>query len=63
VVTARVMELLQVSDREAETMRLQALVDGLALAVCTGRLSPEECVRSMDRHLAELRQPPTSVAG
>lgn len=59
----RVLTLLAVGDREAETVRLRALVDGLTLAVCRGRISPVESVQTMDRHLAGLRQPPVRVAG
>jgi hypothetical protein len=62
-IIGRVVDLLEVADREFEKARLRALVDGLTLAVCLGRISPEECVRSMDRHLAGLWQPPARVAG
>lgn len=59
----RVLMLLEVGDREAETVRLRALVDGLTMAVCLGRVSPGEGVLAMDRHLAGLREPPVRVAG
>jgi hypothetical protein len=59
----RVLTLLEVGDREAETVRLRALVDGLTMAVCLGRISPGEGVLTMERHLAELREPPVRVAG
>jgi hypothetical protein len=63
VILGRVMDLLEVEDRDAESVRLRALVDGLTLAACLGQISPEECVQAMDRHLAGLRQPPVRVAG
>jgi hypothetical protein len=62
-VFGRVLTLLEVGDSEAESLRLRALVDGLTMSVCFGRISPAEGVHGMDRHLAELRQPPVRVAG
>jgi hypothetical protein len=62
-VIGRVLTLLEVDDREAENVRLRALVDGLTTAVCLGRISPAEGVQGMDRHLADLRRPPVRVAG
>ncbi|WP_151082795.1 hypothetical protein [Nocardioides cynanchi] len=64
-VCGRVLDLLEVDDEEraAESTRLRALVDGLTIAVCLGRISPEECGASMDRHLAELVGRPVRVAG
>lgn len=54
----RVLDLLDVPEREAEKTRLAALADGLTLAVCLGRITPGECVQAMERHLVGLRQPP-----
>ena len=64
-VCGRVLGLLEVADeeREAESGRLRALVDGLTIEVCLGRISPAECGRSMDRHLTGLRPLPARVAG
>jgi hypothetical protein len=59
----RVLTLLEVGEREAETVRLRALVDGQTVAVCLGRISPGEGVLTMDRHVAELRERPVRVAG
>jgi AcrR family transcriptional regulator len=63
MVIDRVLTLLEVGDPGAESVRLRALVDGLTIAVCRGRISPEEAVQTADRHLASLRQPPVRVAG
>jgi hypothetical protein len=62
-VTDQVLALLEVAERDAESIRLRALLDGLTLAVCRGRISPVECVRTMDRHLTGLGEPPVRVAG
>ncbi len=58
-----VLELLEVADRDAEALRLEALVHGLTTAVCTGRITPDLALDAMDRHLAELKEGAARVAG
>lgn len=41
-------------DRDEAATSLRALVDGLTLACCTGRSTPEEAVAALSRHLAGL---------
>ena len=63
VMTSRLTLALEVLDldaarRQAELPRLRALVDGLSLAVCLGRLSPEEGVHVIRAHLAAITPAP-----
>jgi hypothetical protein len=51
------------SDRDVEALRLEALVQGLTTAVCTGEITPEQALDTMDRHLAELGKGTARVAG
>ncbi len=55
---AGVLDLLRVpeSSRDEPGPVLRALVDGLTLAVCTGRLSPEEAHDVVSSHLLKLSQ-------
>jgi len=50
-------------DREVEALRLEALVHGLTTAVCTGRITPDQAVAILDRHLAELGKGTARVTG
>ncbi len=52
----RVLGLLGVSDPDhAEALRIRALLDGLNLRVCLGRLTPGEAVAALTRHLSTVR--------
>ena len=42
------------ADRDAESVRLRAVVDGVILGVCLGRLTPEERVAVVERPLRLL---------
>ena len=57
-----VLDLLEVDDHEPEAVRLEALVAGVTIAVCTGRITPDQALATIDRHLAELGPGPARVA-
>jgi hypothetical protein len=61
LVTRRIEQALGALGVHAEAMRyaeatLRALIDGLTLAVCLGRLSPDQAVETAQEHLASLRR-------
>lgn len=43
--------------RSRERVLLRALLDGLSLAVCTGRITPADAVGALDQHLTGLHNP------
>ncbi len=43
--------VLDAVDRPSESVRLRAVIDGVILGVCLGRLTPEEGVAAVERHL------------
>lgn len=48
--------LLEVPEpRDPEAVRLKALLDGLNLHVCLGRLTPHEAVAALTHHLSTVR--------
>jgi len=53
----RALQLLDVPDqnRAAEATRVRALLDGLTLAVCLGRLKPEDAVAALTHPIATVR--------
>lgn len=53
VVVAKALAAIGVED-EAEQRRTRALVDGLVLATCLGRMPPEQAVTTVEDHVASL---------
>jgi hypothetical protein len=54
---SRILDLLDVPEpREARTETLVALVEGLTLSACRGRLTPAQAVELATAHVRELRQ-------
>jgi hypothetical protein len=53
----RALHLLDVPDqnRAAEAIRVRAVLDGLNLAVCLGRLTPAKAVTALAHHIATVR--------
>jgi hypothetical protein len=53
----RALQLLDVpdQDRAKEAIRVRAMLDGLNLAVCLGRLTPAEAVTAVAHHIATVR--------
>jgi hypothetical protein len=52
----RVLVLLEVPEpHDAEAVRLKALLDGLSLGVCLGRLRPAEAVAALAHHMSTVR--------
>ena len=53
----KALDLIGVAEpvRWAEATRIRALVDGLNLAVCLGRLTPTEAVAALAHHIATVR--------
>jgi AcrR family transcriptional regulator len=53
----RALQLLDVpgQDRATEAIRVRAMIDGLNLAVCLGRLTPAEAVTALAHHIATVR--------
>jgi hypothetical protein len=55
-VISQVLDLIGVPDAgHDEQVRLRALLDGLNLGVCLGRLTPDEAVAVLAHHLAAVR--------
>lgn len=53
---SRGLDLLGVADPDqTEAVRIRALLDGLNLAVCRGRLTPTEAVAALAHHLSTVR--------
>lgn len=52
------LDLLGVPDhaRAAESIRIRALLDGLSLAVCLGRLAPEQALAALEQHLDHVHR-------
>jgi hypothetical protein len=53
---SRVLDLLGVPDPDqSEAVRIRALLDGLSLGVCLGRLTPAHAVATLAHHLTTVR--------
>jgi hypothetical protein len=54
-VISQVLDLIGAPDADQEQVRMRALLDGLNLGVCLGRLTPDDAVAVLAHHLATVR--------
>jgi hypothetical protein len=54
-VISQVLDVIGAPDADHEQVRMRALLDGLNLGVCLGRLTPDDAVAVLAHHLATVR--------